>query len=306
MLHTPYTTLCELIAAEDPTVTSIFDQYAVKQRSQFVNQQTQLSQRKVFARMITMGDLVSEEDATERMRDVLKKIRNAGNDFYGGMAELTKVLTNEGIFKLMQVLASHPEDDNAVIDQILSPLDQIQSLFRGLPLFDIVVVDVCADPNSGDIDLNKAKGVRGRYEVYLEKRISNERYPVTFDTKESKVLFIWFLLNCRKEFKKMYLVNHANEFINLFDTCFPMTKENTIYNKMQPPKDKEEQPKDKMFERFWNHSKGRANYAIVTALGERDKAEWYIVDLTDENYSLSLPEDYIRLPHSLKELDFCK
>lgn len=295
MLHTPYTTLRDLIVAEDATVGAIFEQFAVR-RSQ---PSMPLPPVNGYARMVTLGGLVSEDEAADRMRDILKKIRNAGNDFYGGMAELQQVLTNEGIFRLMQVLATHPDDDGAAIGQVLSPANQIQALFRGLPLYDIVVVDVCANPNNGKIDMEEAKGVRGRYDVYLEKHISNERFLIKFDTKEAKVLYIWFLLNSRKEFAKMYLVNHVNEFINLFNICFPITKTNTIEQKMKQPEEKKGNRTG--FEQFWNHSKGRVNNAIVTALAERDNADWYIVDLADERYSLSLPEDCIRLPQSLKD-----
>lgn len=300
MLHTPYTTLHDLITAEDPAVTSIFEQCAAETRQQRNVAKPHPSRTKgTLFHLTTVGRLISEDDAADRMREILMTIRNAGNDFYGGMSELQKVLTNEGIFKLMQVLASHPVDDEAAVAQVLSPIDQLQSLFRGLPLFNIVVVDICANANNDKIDITKAKHLRGRYDVYLEKRISNERFLINFDTKEAKVLFIWFLLNSRKEFKKMHLVNKAEEFIQLFDTCHPLTKENTIEKKMRHPEEKKGDRDG--FEQFWNHSKGRANNAIVTTLGERDNAAWYIVDLTDGLYSLSLPDEYIRLPQSLKD-----
>lgn len=303
MMQTLYTALLDLAANENEELLSVFEQYAVGNHQATTNPKGHFLQSGSLSRMITYEPVKSEDEAKDRLHKVLEGLRNSNRDMGYGLTEISKVLSKEGIDKLLQVLVAQL-NDKAVVDQFIDPLEQFQSLFCGYPLFDIVIEDICANEENGSINIKNANCTGGRYNIYLENHTSKTRTLIDFETKEAKVLYLWFALQAGKSYKKTSLVWKGKSFQELFLQCFHIFFTNTIEEKLRHP----EVVKNNRagFDRFWINSMSAAKRAVIKALKGMDTEEWYIVNYVNENYYLGIPREFIKLPLSLKEYDVIK
>lgn len=185
-------------------------------------------------------------------------------------------------------------DDEWIVNEFLSPIEKIQSLFRGAPLFKVEVVD--ARPNK-----EKKVGTRmnnmGRYDVFLQNASTNERILIDFPTKESKIIYLWMLLHTRQELKRSEIIKSMEELFRICELCYYGT-----YFELREKINGKEMKNDRDgFDQFWLQHKPKANASILLALGKQDNAEWYTIeyDKKKEVSSLSLPDNFISLPESL-------
>lgn len=298
MMQTLYTALLDLAANENEEILSVFEQYGLGHCDTASAPHGRPSHLGNLSRMVTYEPVKSKEDARGSLHKVLEGLRNSNGDMSYGLSEIAKVLSKEGIDKLLQVLVAQL-NDKEVVDQFLNPMEQFQSLFCGYPLFDIVIEDVCANEENGAINRERANCNGGRYNIYLENHTSKTGTLIEFETKEAKVLYLWFVLQAGNLYKKNFLKNNGKSFQKLFSQCFYIFFTNTIEEKLRHP----EVVKNNRggFDRFWINSMSAAKRSVISALKGMDTEEWYIVNYNNDNYSLSIPRDFIKLPKSLME-----
>lgn len=185
-------------------------------------------------------------------------------------------------------------DDEWIVNEFLSPIEKIQSLFRGTPLFKVEVVD--ARPNK-----EKKVGTRmnnmGRYDVFLQNASTNECILIDFPTKESKIIYLWMLLHTRQELKRSEIIKSMEELFRICELCYY----GTYFELREKINGKEMKNGRDGFDQFWLQHKPKANASVQYALGKKDNAEWYTIeyDKKKEVSSLSLPDNFISLPESL-------
>ena len=236
-----------------------------------------------------------KEVAKEKMENVLNIISSNG-DFFGKYSAIEKILQQGGITKLMHLLYNKGKENNDewVVNEFLSPIEKLQSLFRGMPLFKVEVVD--ARPN-----MQKKTGTRmnkmGRYDVYLQNASTNERKLIDFPTKEAKVIYLWMLLHTRQELRRREIIMSMEEIYHICELCYYgmyfELREKINANEVKNGRDG--------FDQFWLQHKPKANASVLLALGKQDIEEWYTIeyDKKKEVSSLSLPVNFISLPESL-------
>ena len=111
------------------------------------------------------------EVAKEKMENVFNIISGNGY-FFEKYSAIEKILQHGGIAKLMHLLYNKGMENNEewVVNEFLTPIEKLQSLFRGMPLFKVEVVD--ARPN-----MQKEVGTRmnnmGRYDVFLHRNYAH-------------------------------------------------------------------------------------------------------------------------------------
>lgn len=286
MIYNAYTILKALADNNDPQIANIVDKYGVMTATR--NTSTRSSN---LIHMVTMAP-IAQPAASDKLTTLLALFKENGDDMNRCFCEMTKLLNNEGIVKLLtHLLAAHP-DHGELVNSMVANVDDIAVLFKGMPLFCIEVVD--ERPTT-----ELANGLLGRFDIYLKKINTNERFLIEFSTKESKVLYVWFLLHPREEFMHQKLKSLHMQFVHLFDTCYPNTDKNTIDEKRI--KNVVDKSGRDAFDQFWVYSLSAANRHVRAALAERDDEEWYTV--VNENkqaiYTLSLPEERISLPDVL-------
>lgn len=292
MKKTPYTTLLELIRQGDAQLKSIVEQCRPAGRSYRPQSSYSLS-------ALTAPSPVSHADAKVKIRKILDIIRSAKGDYYKGMMELQSELTMEGTMRLLQLLADNTrkQSDDELVEAFTTPMELVPALFTGVPLYNIVVED--ARPLGKDCKTTEEKR-EGRYDIYLEKVATNERFKIPFETKESKALYLWFLQHPATEYKYTSIKKEMENISEVFDKCY-YCNNNTLEPKIKN-KDVVVNKRGRTgFDEFWLQAKPKAKSAVTTVLGERDIEDWYIIntDRRGENCSLSLPKDYINLPDSL-------
>lgn len=292
MKKTPYTTLLELIRQGDAQLKSIVEQCRPACRSYRPSSSYSLS-------ALTAPSPVSHADAKVKIRKILDIIRSAKGDYYKGMMELQSELTMEGTMRLLQLLADNTrkQSDDELVEAFTTPMELVPALFTGVPLYNIVVED--ARPLGKDCKTTEEKR-EGRYDIYLEKVATNERFKIPFETKESKALYLWFLQHPATEYKYTSIKKEMENISEVFDKCY-YCNNNTLEPKIKN-KDVVVNKRGRTgFDEFWLQAKPKVNRAVTTVLGERDIEDWYIIntDRRGENWSLSLPKDYINLPDSL-------
>lgn len=308
MLQIPYTTLEALLSAEDSDICEIFDLYSVEKQkktlsyehltkaTETANSNDEHKRISKYLRKITEfgSSLIEENNSKEKVLRIIREC-TISSDYSKAYNELLSILTPEGLIRLMAALISHSSDIEDVVQSAFNVEDQMQNLFRGIPSLEIVVKDVLENDirksKLGDIPTEKLTGNEGRYVIQLKKRGSEEFFKLDFDTKVSKTIFMWFLLNPRKEFSKWELTRNYQEFVSLFGKCFPMHETNIVQSH-----------KEDFFKGTWNHAKAAANRAVSNALNGYDDEGWYIIDYDKktEKYSISLPSDFIKLPTGFK------
>ena len=237
----------------------------------------------------------SKEVAKGKMENVLNIISGNG-DFFVKYTAIEKILQQGGIAKLMHLLYNKGKesDDEWVVNEFLTPIEKLQSLFRGMPLFRVEVVD--ARPN-----MQKKTGTRmnnmGRYDVILQNTSTNERKLIDFQTKEAKTIYLWMLLHSRQELKRREILLNMEEIYRICGLCYY----GTYFELREKINAKEMKNGRDGFDQFWLQHKPKANASVLLALDKQDIAEWYTIeyDKRKEVSSLSLPENLISLPESL-------
>ena len=236
-----------------------------------------------------------KEVAKEKMENVLNIISGNG-DFSVKYDAIEKILQQGGVAKLMYLLykKGKENDDEWIVNEFLSPIEKIQSLFRGTPLFKVEVVE--ARPNK-----EKKVGTRmnnmGRYDVFLQNASTNECILIDFPTKESKIIYLWMLLHTRQELKRSEIIKSMEELFRICELCYY----GTYFELRDKINGKEMKNGRDGFDQFWLQHKPKANASVQYALGKQDIAEWYTIeyDKKKEVSSISLPDNFISLPESL-------
>ena len=206
MIRNIYTTLSDLIRQNNAEILSIIP---CKPKS---------SDDGLPLNKMLLVEQTSEEDAQDKIYKVLDIISGNG-DFFGKYIAIEKILQQGGVAKLMYLLYKKGKEnyDEWIVNEFLSPIEKIQSLFRGMPLFKVEVVD--ARPNK-----EKKVGTRmnnmGRYDVFLQNASTNERILIDFPTKESKIIYLWMLLNARQELKRSEIIKSKEELFRICELCY--------------------------------------------------------------------------------------
>ena len=283
MIRNIYTTMSDLIRQNNPDLLSI-----IPCRLKSNDESLQVIE-------LLQVEETDKEVAKEKMENVLNIISSNG-DFFGKYSAIEKILQQGGIAKLMHLLYNKGKENNDewVVNEFLSPIEKLQSLFRGMPLFKVKVVD--ARPN-----IQKKTGTRmnkmGRYDVYLQNASTKERKLIDFPTKEAKVIYLWMLLHTRQELRRREIIMSMEEIyriceLSYYGTYFEL-REKINANEVKNGRDG--------FDQFWLQHKPKANASVLLALGKQDIEEWYTIeyDKKKEVSSLSLPVNFISLPESL-------
>ena len=283
MTHNIYTTLSNLIWQNNSDLLSI------------ISNRPDTSDNSLQVKELLQVEQTCAEEAKEKIREVLNIISDNG-DFYRKYRAMAGILQPGGIAKLMHLLYEKGKENNDdwVMNEFLTPLEKLQSLFRGMPLFKVDVVD--SRPN-----MQKKTGARmnnmGRYDVFLQKTSANERELIDFPTKEAKILYLWMLIHTRQEIKRSEIIKNMEEIYRICDLCYYGTyfelREKINANEVKNGRDG--------FDQFWLQHKPKANASVQLVLGKQDIAEWYTIEYDKKNEvsSLSLPENFISLPDSL-------
>lgn len=283
MISNIYTTLLDLIRQNNTELLSI-----ISRRLKSSDDDLQLTK-------LLEVEQTSAEEAMGKIHYVLDIISGNG-DFSVKYDAIEKILQQGGVAKLMYLLYKKGKENNDewVVNEFLSPIEKLQSLFRGMPLFKVEVVD--ARPN-----MQKKTGTRmnnmGRYDVYLQNASTNERKLIDFPTKEAKVIYLWMLLHTRQELRRREIIMSMEEIyriceLSYYGTYFEL-REKINANEVKNGRDG--------FDQFWLQHKPKTNASVLLALGKQDIEEWYTIeyDKKKEVSSLSLPDNFISLPESL-------
>lgn len=283
MISNIYTTLLDLIRQNNTELLSI-----ISRRLKSSDDDLQLTK-------LLEVEQTSAEEAMGKIHYVLDIISGNG-DFSVKYDAIEKILQQGGVAKLMYLLykKGKENDDEWIVNEFLSPIEKIQSLFRGMPLFKVEVVD--ARPNK-----EKKVGTRmnnmGRYDVFLQNASTNERKLIDFPTKEAKVIYLWMLLHTRQELRRREIIMSMEEIyriceLSYYGTYFEL-REKINANEVKNGRDG--------FDQFWLQHKPKTNASVLLALGKQDIEEWYTIeyDKKKEVSSLSLPDNFISLPESL-------
>ena len=283
MIRNIYTTMSDLIRQNNPDLLSI-----IPCRLKSNDESLQVIE-------LLQVEETDKEVAKEKMENVLNIISGNG-DFSVKYDAIEKILQQGGVAKLMYLLykKGKENDDEWIVNEFLSPIEKIQSLFRGTPLFKVEVVD--ARPNK-----EKKVGTRmnnmGRYDVFLQNASTNERILIDFPTKESKIIYLWMLLHTRQELKRSEIIKSMEELFRICELCYY----GTYFELREKINGKEMKNGRDGFDQFWLQHKPKANASILLALGKQDIEEWYTIeyDKKKEVSSLSLPDNFISLTESL-------
>lgn len=283
MISNIYTTLLDLIRQNNTELLSI-----ISRRLKSSDDDLQLTK-------LLEVEQTSAEEAMGKIHYVLDIISGNG-DFSVKYDAIEKILQQGGVAKLMYLLykKGKENDDEWIVNEFLSPIEKIQSLFRGMPLFKVEVVD--ARPNK-----EKKVGTRmnnmGRYDVFLQNASTNERILIDFPTKEAKIIYLWMLVHTRQEIKRREIIMSMEEIYYICELCYY----GTYFELREKINGKEMKNGRDGFDQFWLQHKPKANASVQYALGKQDIAEWYTIeyDKKKEVSSLSLPDNFISLPESL-------
>ena len=283
MIRNIYTTLLDLIRQNNTELLSI-----ISRRLKSSDDDLQLTK-------LLEVEQTSAEEAMGKIHYVLDIISGNG-DFFGKYNAIENILQQGGVAKLMHLLYNKGKEnyDEWIVNEFISPIEKLQTLFRGMPLFRVEVVD--ARPN-----MQKKIGTRmnnaGRYDVFLQKGSTNERELINFPTKEAKIIYLWMLVHTRQEIKRWEIIMSMEEIYHICELCYY----GTYFELRDKINGKEMKNGRDGFDQFWLQHKPKANASIQLALGKQDIAEWYTIeyDKKKEVSSISLPDNFISLPDSL-------
>lgn len=276
MKEHPFTSLCELLRKQDPKVMSIFNECAVSSV-----QQNQMKPR-LTEMIVATKPIMNKDDAKQRIENLLKSISDYGENYFAVFQEMSKVLTTDGIGRLLVLLK-----DN-LPDEFLKD-DNIQYLFKGMPIFKIVVKED---------DFVRSK-TDGKYDIILQHSGTGARELIKFETRPSKALYLLFLLMPRKEIKQIKLYRETlQELLNfVFDIVEKEDKAHKLDDKFAD---------DETFAESLKQIMSSSRRSIENAIVDRDDLAWYTIDYDRSNsyYSLSLPEEMIDLSKAPSLVEF--
>ena len=276
MKEHPFTSLCELLRKQDPKVMSIFNECAVSSV-----QQNQMKPR-LTEMIVATRPIMNKEDAKQRINDLLARFSNCGENYLAVFQESSKVLTADGIGRLMVMLKDNLSDE-------FLKVDNIQYLFKGMPIFKIVVEE--------DDDVRSKTD--GKYDIILQHTGTGAREFIKFKMRPSKALYLLFLLMPRKEIKQ--IKQYKETLQNLLNIAFDIVeKKDKKYKLDDKFKD------DKSFAEFLKRIMSAARESIEEVIVDRDDLAWYTIDYDRGYYyySLSLPEEMIDLSQAPSLVEF--
>jgi hypothetical protein len=264
MKEHPFTSLCELLRKQEPDVMSIFNECAVSTSVQ----QNQTNPR-LTEMIVVTKPIMNKDDAKQRIDDLLARISNRGDNYFDVFQKMSKVLTTDGIGRLLVMLKGN------LSDEFLKD-NNLQYLFKGMPIFKIVVEE--------DDDVRSKTD--GKYDIILQHTGTGARELIKFKMRPSKALYLLFLLMPRKEIKQ--IKQYKETLQNLLNIAFDIVeKKDKKYKLDDKFKD------DKSFAEFLKRIMSAARDSIEKAIVDRDDLVWYTIDYdrSDSYYSLSLPVD---------------
>ena len=270
----PFATHCELLSKQGPEIQGIFSEYAVKpiQHEHSSSRMTEL--------IISTRPIMSKDEAKQRIDDVLVKISDCGENYSAVYQEMSKVLTADGIGKLLgKLLASYLNNN---LSKAFVEDDNFHYLFKGMPIFKIKVKEEVIRPNTD-----------GKYDIILEHTGTGTQTLVRFETRPSKALYLLFLLMPRKEIKN--IIKFRGMLQNLMNDAFVIIEKDDKRHKLDDKfKD------DKTFTESLKQIMSSTRRSIEKAIGDKDDQAWYTIDYdrSDLYYSISLPEEMIDLSQS--------
>lgn len=278
----PFTSLCELLRKQDPEVLSIFERYAAKSAPQHRPTMPHLTEM-----IVATKPIMNKDDAKQRFDDLLARISNCGDNFFAVYEEMSKVLTSDGIGKLLVLLK-----DN-LPEEFLKD-DNYKYLFKGMPIFKIKVIDQ---------EWRRTRAM-GRYDIkffHTGTRVDDVE-PIKFDTAIAKALFLLFLMMPRTEIKRDEIFEEVKNSSPLRPILYKLITDSFDYDEDHL----EGYYNNNSFEDIVKDSKSIANRNIQVALNKRDAEDWYLIDYDRKlkYYSLSLPEEMIDLSQAPSLLEF--
>lgn len=296
MKEHPFTSLCELLRKQDPKVMSIFNECAVSSV-----QQNQMKPR--LTEMIVATDpIMNKDDAKQRIDELLARISNCGDNYFAVFQEMSKVLTTDGIGRLLVMLKGN------LPDEFLKD-NNIQYLFKGMPIFKVIVEQSRFVRSKTD----------GWYDIILEHTGTGEQTLMKFETRPSKALYLLFLLMPREKIFQMSkyrktLQDLLNNAFDIKERKEKKDKEEDIDKEEKEEKEdkRKRKPLDEIFEDAESFADAlkqimsSSRRSVEKAISDRDDLAWYVIDYdrSDYYYSLSLPEEMIDLSQAPSLVEF--
>lgn len=250
-----------------------------------------------FISMITMRDHMTRNDAVSEMKRVLNIMKNPNMDEREKLNAMQEKLQADGMMYLFEYLFNRAnEDDDTIANNIVTPVDFLDSLFKGMPLLKVIVLD------SND------KERKDRYDVYVADCKTGDLTKINFPNKDPKVLYIWFLMHNRQPISRNKIMKAGREIVNIFDLCFPYSEYGDTFRKKLGFNGQVFTAEEGVSE-FIKKAKNTGNPAIIEAIANRDNKDWYVMDLTyhkeldlkNKHYAVSLPDEFVQVPNSLKK-----
>lgn len=239
------------------------------------------------------------EAKAEVLFDLLDK---STNDFEA-LSILRRELKPQGVAHLVRVLCQHHSPDMAkMVNEFLSPAEYYQVLFRGMPAAQIEVRR----------NEKQENGIRGRYDIYFCFPDLRE-FRIEFESKESKALYLWFLLHPRVEMSKATIKNNVNTLLDVYSILYP--GDDRLQDKLNSSGRNGRNGFDTFFtqavsavrrnieQTFQDFPDSGVNVEVSPegkVMLLRD-ADWYLIIFDREKYAISLQEEYIVLPEELKD-----
>lgn len=276
MKEHPFTSLCELLRKQDPKVMSIFNECAVSSV-----QQNQMKPR-LTEMIVATKPIMNKDDAKQRIDDLLARISNCGDNYFAVFQEMSKVLTTDGIGRLLVMLKGN------LPDEFLKD-DKIQYLFKGMPIFKVIVEQSRFVRSKTD----------GKYDIILQHSGTGAKELIKFETRPSKALYLLFLLMPRKEIKQIKLYRETLQ--DLLNRVFDIVEKEDKAHKLD-----DKFADDETFAESLKQIMSSARRSIEKAIVDRDDLAWYTIDYDRSNsyYSLSLPEEMIDLSNAPRLVEF--
>lgn len=189
-----------------------------------------------------------------------------------------------------------------MVNEFLSPAEYYQVLFRGMPAAQIEVRR----------NEKQENGIRGRYDIYFCFPDLRE-FRIEFESKESKALYLWFLLHPRVEMSKATIKNNVNTLLDVYSILYP--GDDRLQDKLKSNGRNGRNGFDTFFtqavsavrrnieQTFQDFPDSGVNVEVSPegkVMLLRD-ADWYLIIFDREKYAISLQEEYIVLPEELKD-----
>jgi len=252
--------------------------------------------------IVATKPIMNKDDAKQRIDDLLARISNCGDNYFAVFQEMSKVLTTDGIGRLLVMLKGN------LPDEFLKD-DKIQYLFKGMPIFKVIVEQSRFVRSKTD----------GWYDIILEHTGTGEQTLMKFETRPSKALYLLFLLMPREKIFQMSkyrktLQDLLNNAFDIKERKEKKDKEEDIDKEEKEEKEdkRKRKPLDEIFEDAESFADAlkqimsSSRRSVEKAISDRDDLAWYVIDYdrSDYYYSLSLPEEMIDLSQAPSLVEF--